>query len=121
MRVTPIIGVWSGVKEAPTPKKSNAGIILFMRQTNERRRYIVTSSLIGWGQTKKWSLVMWTACPCHDVITTSRDAYRLHDGDHALNIMPRHPRLGRYYTHGCFLAYKKMSKYQQHIKKAHFI
>ena len=31
------------------PKGS--GVILFMRPANERRRYIVTSSLIGWAQT----------------------------------------------------------------------
>ena len=31
----------------------SSGIILFMRQANERRRYIVTSSLIGWAHTQK--------------------------------------------------------------------
>ena len=30
----------------------HAGIILCMRPANERRRYIVTSSLIGWAHTQ---------------------------------------------------------------------
>ena len=33
-------------------KLSLAGIILCMRPANERRRYIVTSSLIGWVRTQ---------------------------------------------------------------------
>ena len=33
-----------------TPDKS--GIILYMRPANERRRYILTSSLIGWAHTQ---------------------------------------------------------------------
>ena len=32
------------------------GIIMCMRPASERRRYIVTSSLIGWAYTKKWSM-----------------------------------------------------------------
>ena len=32
---------------------SIAGIILFMRLANERQRYIVTSSLIGWVHTQQ--------------------------------------------------------------------
>ena len=31
-----------------------AGIILWMRPANERQRYIVTSSLIGWAYTQDW-------------------------------------------------------------------
>ena len=39
------------------PNSSQPGIILCMRTTNERRRYIVTSSLIGWVHIyRKWSL-----------------------------------------------------------------
>ena len=42
------------------------GIILCMRRANERRRYIVTSSLIGWAHTQNWSLLtanasLWSA------------------------------------------------------------
>ena len=38
------------------------GIILCMRQANERRRYIITSSLIGWAHTQsdRWDYVMVT-------------------------------------------------------------
>ena len=30
--------------------------IICMRRADERRRYIVTSSLIGWAHTQNWSL-----------------------------------------------------------------
>ena len=29
----------------------NSGLILGLRQANERRRYFITTSLIGWAQT----------------------------------------------------------------------
>ena len=32
-------------------KKHNPGLILGLRPANERRRYFVTTSLIGWAQT----------------------------------------------------------------------
>ena len=34
----------------PERGTSYSGLILGLRPTNERRRYIVTTSLIGWGQ-----------------------------------------------------------------------
>ena len=34
------------------------GIILCMRPANERRRYVVTSSLIGWAHTQKYPCIM---------------------------------------------------------------
>ena len=33
-------------------KEVTVGIILWIRPVNERRRYIVTSSLIGWAHTQ---------------------------------------------------------------------
>ena len=33
--------------------------ILWMHPANERRRYNVTSSLIGWAHSQKWSLIIW--------------------------------------------------------------
>ena len=40
---------------------STAGIILYMCPANERRRYIVTSSLIGWAQTQNdpYIVLLW--------------------------------------------------------------
>ena len=43
---------WSACLESPHPSQS-AGIILCMHPTNGRRRYIVTSSLIGWTHSQK--------------------------------------------------------------------
>ena len=34
-------------------KDGNLGIFLFMRPANEKRRYLVTSSVIGWAHTQK--------------------------------------------------------------------
>ena len=39
----------------------NAGIILWMRPANERWRYIVMSSLIGWGHTQNDPCIMVTS------------------------------------------------------------
>ena len=41
-------------------EKLYGGIILYMHPTNERRRYIVTSSLIGWVHTQN-NPCIWTA------------------------------------------------------------
>ena len=42
----------------------HAGINLSMRPANERRRYIVTSSLIGWAHTQNnpWTLLFFNTC-----------------------------------------------------------
>ena len=41
-------------------------IILYMHPANERRRYIVTSSLIGWAHVQNDPLYVITAfCLCH--------------------------------------------------------
>ena len=48
-------------------KVSNTGLILGLRPINEKRRYKVTSSLIGWVQTwsQPWTQIAWgvTTCP----------------------------------------------------------
>ena len=36
----------------PSAGKTYSGLILGLRPANERRRYFVTTSLIGWSQTK---------------------------------------------------------------------
>ena len=41
---------WPGANELTLNGTSLSGLILGLRPTNERRRYFVTTSLIGWAQ-----------------------------------------------------------------------
>ena len=40
-------------------KNETPEVILYMRPINERRRYIVTSSLIGWVHTQNWARLIY--------------------------------------------------------------
>ena len=46
-------------KRGPTAQNNPTGLILGLRPANERRRYKVTPSLIGWAQTQNqpWQLI----------------------------------------------------------------
>ena len=51
----PVITIYKGVDiNMDHTEKAPARIILCMHPTNERRRYIVTPSLIGWAHTQKY-------------------------------------------------------------------
>ena len=62
IHIFPVVSLVSGTSDCPKYQWSKpegygyigAGIILCMRPANERRRYIITSSLIGWAHTENY-------------------------------------------------------------------
>ena len=48
-----VINNWTGKRD-----DKSAGVILGLRPANERRRYKVTPSLIGWAQTKNQPFII---------------------------------------------------------------
>ena len=46
--------------ESPTGEKFQVGHILHMRRANERRRYIVTSSLTGWAHAQTYPCICYS-------------------------------------------------------------
>ena len=59
--------------------RTYTGIILGMGSTNERRRYIVTSSLIGWAhiQNDPWYVTKtWSSSAAHAEVLTPKSPFR---------------------------------------------
>ena len=54
------------IEPPPPPNESCAGRILGLRPANERRRYFVTTSLIGWAQA--WIQPCMCICNSWDIL-----------------------------------------------------
>ena len=90
--------------------RTDAGIILCMRLVNERRRYIVTSSLIGWAHAE-WSLCWMVSFIVNRCIHRLQCATILHEASLAVSVLRFDQRLiifnncfiKRYWTIICFI------------------